>query len=230
MPLDVRLAAARGCHVTNQPNRPGRPPERASRPIPRQPGGGGTYGSASVRPATPPAKPTRNRKNGRSPLWTKLVIILGALIMLGSGTVYATFKVGEHELNKALPETDMSLGDAAAPPLTGKVKDGPLNILIVGVDASGERTDSIIIAHVPATHDKLYLVSLPRDTQVRVPSGGTNKINSTFNSGMGNLAKTIKLNYGITFNAALAVNFDGFKDLVTKLGGVTQQGFGAFKE
>jgi len=114
----------------------------------------------------------------------------------------------------------MSLGDAAAPPLTGKVKDGPLNILIVGVDASGERTDSIIIAHVPATHDRLYMVSLPRDTQVRVPSGGTNKINSTFNSGMGNLAKTIKLNYGITFNAALTVNFDGFKDLVTKLGGV----------
>lgn len=34
----------------------------------------------------------------------------------------------------------------------------------------GSRADSIIIAHIPATHDRVYLISIPRDTNAAIPA------------------------------------------------------------
>jgi polyisoprenyl-teichoic acid--peptidoglycan teichoic acid transferase len=155
----------------------------------------------------------------RSPVWTKALVVLGVLIVLGSVTAYALLQTGLNTLNHAVTQKPL-LGSAAAPAFHGDNISGPLNMLIVGVDASGVRTDSIIIAHIPASHDRMYLISLPRDTKVNIPSGGTNKINSTFDGGLQNLALTIKNNYGIQFNAGIIVNFNGFQDIVTKLGGI----------
>jgi polyisoprenyl-teichoic acid--peptidoglycan teichoic acid transferase len=177
---------------------------------------GGARANAAGGKATGASK---KPKKPRSPLWTKFAISFGALLMIVSVGVYVTLQAGLHELNSAVTQANL-LGDAPAPQLNGKAIKGPLNILLVGVDASGERTDSIIIAHIPQSHDRMYLISLPRDTKVNTPQGGTNKINSTFNNGFANLAKTITLNYGIRFNGGATVNFDGFQDIVNKLGGI----------
>jgi anionic cell wall polymer biosynthesis LytR-Cps2A-Psr (LCP) family protein len=147
-------------------------------------------------------------------------VVVGAIVLVASVSAYAILQAGLNTLNNSVTQKKL-LGTAAAPPFHGSNISGPLNMLIVGVDASGVRTDSIIVAHVPASHDRMYLISLPRDTKVNVPSGGTNKINSTFDGGLENLAQTIKNNYGIQFNAGIIVNFDGFKDIVDKLGGVS---------
>jgi LCP family protein required for cell wall assembly len=137
------------------------------------------------------------------------------------------------------------LGTAAAPvnPVTGKSIDGPINILLVGSDqrptqTQGGNSDTIIIAHIPASHDRMYLVSIPRDLGVRIPAfskshypGGSDKINAAYafgsRDGQGDaggfqlLAQTIKDNFGITFNGGGIVNFSGFTDILQKLGGVT---------
>ena len=34
----------------------------------------------------------------------------------------------------------------------------------------GSRSDSIIIAHIPAAHDRVYLISIPRDTNATIPA------------------------------------------------------------
>src|SRR5262249_44516466 len=155
------------------------------------------------------AKPAKRR----SPLWAKLSIALGILLILvGSGS-FALFQATVTEINHAIPKANL-LGSAAATQFTGNAISGPLNILIVGVDASGTRRDPIITPHVPASHDRVYLVSIPRDLKVDVPQGGTNKINSTFDTGFANLALTIKQNFGITFNGGLIVNFNGFQDII----------------
>src|SRR5262249_20333555 len=127
---------------------------------------------------------------------------------------------------------------------SGHSIDGAINLLMVGLDtrdtnpAAGSRADSIIIAHVPASHDRVYLVSVPRDTSADLPAfpqsrfkGGSSKINASCffgsNNGGGNaggmqlLALTLKNMIGIQFDGGLIVNFDGFSDIVNKLGGVT---------
>ncbi|MDT4986424.1 MAG: hypothetical protein QOI74_518 [Micromonosporaceae bacterium] len=133
------------------------------------------------------------------------------------------------------------LGRAAA---AGPAKiDGPLNVLLIGVDerpdsAEPVRSDSIIIAHVNAAHDRVYLISVPRDLAVEIPpypktgyQGGRDKINAAFAYGSANglgrrggvelLGLAIRHNLaGITFDAGAVVDFGGFRSVVRALGGV----------
>jgi LCP family protein required for cell wall assembly len=128
-----------------------------------------------------------------------------------------------------------------------------LNILLVGIDdgqvgqidnrTDPARADSIMVLHVPASHDRGYIVSIPRDSWVKIPKypktgfgGGSAKINAAYTYGFGDpkkpgfpgraggldlLMQTINKETGITFNAAATVNFTGFTQAVTALGGVT---------
>lgn len=173
-----------------------------------------------------PASATRSR----SPLWARLLVVFGALLMIGSGgTLVGGKMLFTHYASTITHEG--GLGSAAA---TGKSIDGPINLLLVGIDErpteGGARADSIIIAHVPATHDSVYMASIPRDTVASIPAypktryaGGTDKINAAFqwgyqngvnkggrDGGMELLAETVSgLAGGLKFNGAAIVNFDG---------------------
>ncbi len=180
----------------------------------------------------------------RSPLWARLLVIFGALLAVGSGTVLIGTRVLIAQATRSVTQTNL-LGTAGNQATVHHVNiSGPVNVLLVGIDARPDQTaaqarsDSIIVLHVPASHDRAYLVSIPRDTLVHIPAdtktgyaGGNNKINAAFSygsqngggiaGGVGLLADTIKSLYGITFDAAAVVDFNGFREVVGVLGGVT---------
>ncbi len=201
-------------------------------------------GGDQARPA-PPVPPkkaagTKRRKRRKSPLWAKLAVILGSLLVVASGGTLAGGQLLLSHYSKDITH-DGGLGSAAA---AGKNIDGPINLLMVGIDEradnpeDGARADSIIIAHVPADHASVYLTSIPRDTRVRIPAhtstkynGGYDKINAAFQFGYQNgggrdgglelLAETVSdLAGGLKFNGAAIVNFEGFQGLVKAIGGV----------
>lgn len=179
-------------------------------------------------------------KRRKDPLWAKLLLVFGALLLVASGGGLIGGKLLLDHYSDAITHPG-GLGAAAA---EGSTIDGPINLLLVGIDERvndaemGARADSIIIAHVPASHDAVYLTSIPRDTRVRIPAhrktkyeGGTDKINAAFQGGFQNgggrdgglelLAETVStLAGGLKFNGAAIVNFDGFKGLVDAMGGV----------
>lgn len=116
---------------------------------------------------------------------------------------------------------------------------GPLNFLLLGSDlrndnpTAGERSDTIIVAHVPRGLNKLYLVSVPRDLLVTIPpspalnfAGDTTKINAAFEYGHGGeggaqlVSATLTQLVGIQFSGAASINFDGLRGAVDVLGGV----------
>jgi anionic cell wall polymer biosynthesis LytR-Cps2A-Psr (LCP) family protein len=205
-------------------------------------------GSRRGRRSGPPRQ-GRNRKSGRGPkdpLWAKLLVIFGALIMLSSGT----FIVGQRLIFTAATSgfNQTPLLDPDAPKQHVTI-NGPKNILLVGIDSRpGQnptdlvRADSVMILHIAATHDRAYLVSIPRDTYVEVPPfnngkvpyrGGHDKINASFAWGgqglTGTPAKvqafrllqqTIAKNWDIRFQAGAIVDFAGFQQVVSVLGGV----------
>lgn len=90
-------------------------------------------------------------------------MVLGLLSMLG-GWIYAS------GLNGDLDRTDAFAELTGGRP--GKI-NGAQNILLVGSDsrdpdapvgeASKWRADTIVIMHIPSSHDRAYLVSVPRD-------------------------------------------------------------------
>jgi len=222
--------------------RPERPPSagagKASVPVPgRSPSGAPAGGSGGSGRASVSGRATPGRAAGaavareRRPIGSLIMVIAGALLMVAGIGIYITVETAVARVTKALPTANL-LGSEGA----GTSIDGVLNILMIGVDTRpdntiGSRSDSIIILHIPASHDRGYMISIPRDTRAAIPGHGYAKINAAFQYGSAHgggypggaqmLAKTLKSDYGLTFNAALIVNFSGFQDIVTALGGVT---------
>lgn len=132
-------------------------PQRRGTPVRRRPGGPKT--SQGEKP----------RKAKISPRWAKLCVIVGAVVMVASGAIVAGPRLLLSFATKDIPKVD-------ALPEPPPSIDGPINILLLGMDArpedggaNGARADTIIIAHIPAAHDRVYMVSLPRDLEVEIP-------------------------------------------------------------
>jgi len=87
-------------------------------------------------------------------------------------------------------------------------------------DAGGQRSDTIMIAHVDPDAKTGFLVSFPRDLWVEIPGLGEAKINAAFNAGPQRVVDTIKLNFDVDVHHYLEVNFDGFRGLVDAIGDV----------
>lgn len=101
-----------------------------------------------------------------------------------------------------------------------------LNILLLGVDARpGEkaaRADSIILASIDQETRLISLLSIPRDTRVKIPGHGWQKINAaTAFGGPELLREVVEDLVGIKIDHHVMTNFEGFKDIVDTLGGVT---------
>jgi LCP family protein required for cell wall assembly len=115
------------------------------------------------------------------------------------------------------------------------------NSLHVGHDA-GQRSDTMILLHIPANGGKADMVSLPRDSYVTIPAhcpngnppesgrcpkgaaivpAAKNKLNASYSFGGANLTiSTVKYNTGVPINHYIEINFEGFVSMVDKLGGV----------
>jgi LCP family protein required for cell wall assembly len=88
-------------------------------------------------------------------------------------------------------------------------------------DASGSRTDSIILVHVPSGAGKPALISLPRDSYVPIPGHGHNKINAAFAIGGPKLlVQTIEQVTGVRIDGYVEIGFGGFASVVDSVGGV----------
>ncbi len=188
-------------------------------------------------------------ETGRPRRWARIVLVGGvALSLLAVSAVAATLFL-LHRYTGAVHQEHLLGGAAATASASGSAApvhasiDGPINILLVGIDervgqpADGARSDTVIIMHITAAHDRAYLISIPRDSRVPIPAypktgypGGTDKINAAFAFGFLNnggraggfelLALTIKQLTGLTFNAGAIVNFAGFQSVVDAVGGV----------
>lgn len=204
-----------------------------------------------VRPETEAFEPESpsQRKKRKDPLWARLTVIAGALLMMigGGGIVAARLAIAS--ATDKLTTTTMLGADSGAL-MPGANIDGAINLLLVGIDSEvitdggvreGVLADSILVLHIPKSHDQGYLMSLPRDSRVTIPrfekskyGGGTAKINSAFSAGYQGggtelekrargvelLALTINKLTGIRFNGAMLIDFDGFRAIVEELGGV----------
>ncbi len=159
------------------------------------------------------------------------------LAVVAGGAIVVT-----REAVRAIPEHHL-LGVAASTAHASVT--GAKNILLVGIDRRasarpGEptRADSIILLHVTADHQHAYLVSLPRDSYVSIPAygtyrGGKNKINAAFaygsrghtgeaalEHGFELLSLTVEKLTGITPDAGAVLDFQGFEQVLQKLGKV----------
>ena len=87
-------------------------------------------------------------------------------------------------------------------------------------EVTGRRSDTIMILRRDED-GTAALLSLPRDLWVPIAgTGDSGRINSAYNEGPERLASTITQALGIPIHHYVEVDFEGFKDLVDRIGGV----------
>jgi LCP family protein required for cell wall assembly len=100
----------------------------------------------------------------------------------------------------------------------------PINILLIGSDSRhGEnaRSDTLIFMNINFQANRVYLISIPRDTRAYIPGRGMDKINAAYAYGQAGLSiRTVQNFFGVDLNHYMEVDFEGFKELVDTLGGI----------
>ncbi|WP_250037904.1 LCP family protein [Paractinoplanes maris] len=181
----------------------------------------------------------RESRFGRLAGWQKALLVLAVLLLvLGSGLAGGGFylysrydrKVARDDL---LPE---ATGAGERRQREQNWKSGPLNLLLLGSDSRaeeaggrspiGERSDTIMLVHVARSRDRATIVSIPRDSYVDVPAGGSwrggkNKINAAFAFGGAKLtAATVSKLTRVPLDGAMIADFGGVHQMVDAVRGV----------
>ncbi|MEV4751454.1 LCP family protein [Streptosporangium sp. NPDC049248] len=185
-------------------------------------------------PAVPPGR--RSFRPGRRWLWW-LVAAVTAVLLVAGGTVAGAYV----KLTGNVKHVEVAAEDLGRRP--AKVATSAMNVLIVGSDqrngknarygrVAGERTDTIMLAHISPKRDNAMVISFPRDSMVQLPACRARQglpgqqphlgmINESFNSGGITCTwKTVESLTGIHIDHFVKVDFTGFKDMVDAVGGV----------
>ena len=89
-------------------------------------------------------------------------------------------------------------------------------------DVQGRRSDTLIVVNVEKSTGIISLMSVPRDLWVTIgDSENTERINVAYREGAAVLVRTINRALGIPIHHYLEIDFQGFKQLVDAVGGVT---------
>ncbi|HEX9064476.1 MAG TPA: LCP family protein [Streptosporangiaceae bacterium] len=185
------------------------------------------------------------RTYGRGPRRYSLGMLLagwaaiGLAVILVGGTLYGYSKYRDvldginhekiHDLGKRPPKLNNAL-----------------NILVIGSDsrsgknakiggpAQGQRSDTVMVAHISPGGGRVTVLSFPRDSVVPIYScpsepgfggqtaaAGIEQLNATFAAGGANcLWKTIEHVTGIHLDDFVQLNFTGFISVINAIGGV----------
>lgn len=159
----------------------------------------------------------------------KIVILLACLIILlpASAFGYLYFK-----MNLMYEEDDYTSDSSTEIEYEEDIQndavldDNITNILIIGSDERNPkergRSDAMMIATIDEKHKSLKLTSLARDTYVKIPGRGYEKLNHAYSYGGAKLlTKTIENNFGVGISHYVNINFTSFIDIIDALGGIT---------
>jgi len=212
-------------------------------------GPGGRLGSGSAWPQQPPVRtpgrrgappdwstpagpggPGRSRRKGSRPRRIFAVVAaLIALVLVASVGMY-------FYVNSKLVHSDVLVDYPGRPAAAAGT-----NWLITGSDSrqgltrkqerqlatgklsaiGGHRSDTIMILHIPSNGGRPVLLSIPRDSYVRIPGYGMNKINAAYDFGGPKLlAETVQDATGLYINHYMGIGFGGFVGVVDAVGGV----------
>jgi polyisoprenyl-teichoic acid--peptidoglycan teichoic acid transferase len=98
------------------------------------------------------------------------------------------------------------------------------NIVVMGVDKRNDdvgRSDTLFVIMFDAKNNNASLLSIPRDTMVKIPKNGWDKINHAYAYGGHKMTvQTVEEFLGIQINNYVVIDFKGFVNIIDAIGGV----------
>jgi LCP family protein required for cell wall assembly len=164
----------------------------------------------------------------------RIALVFVAVIGLFGGAAMIGGWLYIRSVDSSIERVDV-FGELAEELRPVKVAPAALNMLVLGSDSGdpdpdddGARTDTIMLAHVPANRSSAQLISIPRDTWLRVPKsadgrhGGENaKINQSYEwGGVPLLVQTVESFTDVRIDHVAIIEFGGFVRIIDALGGI----------
>jgi len=151
----------------------------------------------------------------------RLIVFIAIPAFIVLGTLIAIFFLSPTSV----------ISKALAPQPTILQSEGRTNIIMLGIDKrnpgeiqSGILTDTIMVASVPQNSGNIVIVSLPRDLWIENKRSKVNEIYGMLGAtetALGELKKEVSGALGIPIHYQVLVGFNGFKEAIDALGGIT---------
>lgn len=167
-------------------------------------------------------------------------MLLAALVLLvvGAAGVFVVTTVVRNNLDNnveriADPFAELPTRPPETTPEGTPVSETAMNILVLGSDSrisagdpsqweqGAQRTDAIMLVHLPADRESAYVMSIPRDSWVTIPRYGGGKINSAYSLGGPSLMiETVEQLTNVRIDHFAVTDFESFQAITDELGGV----------
>jgi polyisoprenyl-teichoic acid--peptidoglycan teichoic acid transferase len=144
------------------------------------------------------------------------------LFLIGGYVFYNVYEAANNSFTKLERGEHSNLREESV-----KIGKDPINILIMGIEdyssgGANGRTDSLMVASVNPDKDTIKMLSIPRDTLVSIEGHGEDKINHAHAYGGKELTiTTVEEFLDVPIDYYMTVNFNGFKEVIDEIGGVT---------
>lgn len=166
-------------------------------------------------------KPKKKRKGLKIFLIVLIIIVVIIAAILAAGYTFIASKLGEMN-QEEIDINAISIDDAVADELSDY-----RNIALFGIDSRaddygrGNRSDCIIIASINKKTSEVKLVSVYRDTYLKLTGRNLDKVTHAYSYGGAELAvSTLNANLDLNIQEYVTVNFDAVVDAVDALGGI----------
>lgn len=150
----------------------------------------------------------KTRKKKRS---YKRILLLVVIILLVCSCAYSFFHKETFTQRQAEEEGMMPA-------------DNAVHVMIMGVDSrKGDygRSDTLMVASLDEDTDKIYLLSIPRDTRVQIEGNGYDKINHAYAFGGHELSrKSVEKILGVPMDYYVVVDIKAFERIIDAIGGI----------
>ncbi len=159
--------------------------------------------------------PDTNRSKKRRRIWPWILFIFCFITAVITGAMFASSGLTEKPAAKEKKQSEEVVLLTAHDKAT---------IMIMGVDERADdkgRSDTLMVATIDPTLDKAALLSIPRDTRVKISGIGYDKINAAYAYGGERLTeRTVESFLGVHVDHFVIVNTQAFKKVIDAIGGI----------
>ena len=159
--------------------------------------------------ATSNLPPRHQRKKRR--IWPWVLLVLCFVAAAAAGALFASTSLLDKPVEKAVDDGLLRAHDKST-------------IMIMGVDEREDdvgRSDTLMIATLDPKKDQAALLSIPRDTRVKIKGHGFDKINAAYAYGGERLTQdTVEGFLGVDMDHYIIINTHAFTKIIDALGGI----------
>lgn len=149
----------------------------------------------------------------RNSMEKRVLTIIGIFI-----AVLAVASASYYWFNGGFSNRNREMGNIMTP-------QNKINIMVMGVDERSDdvgRSDTLFVVTVDTSTKEVAMLSIPRDTRVKIPGKSWDKINHAYAFGGEKLTQqAVEGLLGIKIDHHIKINMAGFKKVIDAIGGIT---------